>query len=474
MQQTDGLIYFQKFDELLNSIRSLLVNTLNNELQISCLKSIFNMLKSMEKIRLRKDVTSILSTIDTNLLQIIMPSIIPFCASTKIQVRQYSIDILYIYMKQTNNLQQLFQQFIRYGCDNSDVLTSKGFIESLNSLLTDEYRYEDYNEMVKSLTKHLVDTTLEKSCMKALRRIELLVGDDVFNSYLNKLSTNIKNFYLNLKKQDGGMSNGGNGSGTGVTGSMTTRSIQSKKSSFKAFYQSDNDDMEDENDDENTLKSNRNASNDDEETNLKFNIISNRILKKLFGEDELQRIQAIEELETNIKNLNDISIIYPYYEDFLIFIGNFIDDNNYKVRVGSLEVLYSFVKKLKSSIDNCYKIVCNCARQVMSQTHQSKTIKQLIMNVLLLAIDNIKNPNLIIDGLLDKLKDKSAKCREESVNAIIAIVLKYASQKFDLINIFVKIVPLMFDLKRNVRYVVLECVAVVYAKLKDKVCYKLD
>lgn len=449
MQQTDGLIYFNKLDELLNCIRSLLTNSLNNELQVACLKCIFNMLKSFEKVKLRKEITNIVNQIDKYFLQIIMPSVIPSCASTKIQVRQYSIDIIYLYMKQTSTIQQLFAQFIRFGIDNADILISKGFIESLNSLLTDDYRYEDYIDIVKALIKHLVETTLEKSCMKALKRIEILVRDDVFNSYLNKLSPNIKNYYLNLRKQENPHTSNINGKSKGT---LTVRSV-----------------ISDDDDDRNGKSSNNNDEDDDEESNLKFNIISNKILKKLFGEDELQRLQAIEKLEASIRGLDDISVVYPYYEDFIIFIGNFIDDNNYKVRVGALEVLYSFTRKLKSSIENCYKVICNCAKQVMSQTHQSKTIKQLIMNILLTAIDNMKNPNLIFDVLLDKIKDKSAKCREEIINVIIATLIKFGTSKIDLINIFRKIMPLLFDIKRNVRYVTLECVAVLYSKLRDKV-----
>ena len=455
MQQTDGLIYFHKLEELLNCIRSLLNNTFNNELQVTCLKCLFNMMKSFEKIKQRKDITNIINQIDKNLLQTIMPTVIPLSASTKIQVRQYSIDIIYLYMKQTSTIQALFALFIRFGIDNSDILISKGFIESLNSLLTDDYQYEDYLEIVKSLIKHLVETTLEKSCMKALKRIETLVRDDVFNSYLNKLSPNIKNYYINLKKQE---------NPSGALNGNNKKTVPTPRTVISDI----DDDDEEENDDNDDIKK---VNDDDEEANLKFNVISNSILKKLFGEDELQRLQAIEKLNTSICNLDDVSIIYPYYEDFIIFLGNFIDDNNYKVRVGALEVLYSFVRKLKSSIESCYKVVCNCAKQVMSQTHQSKTVKQLIMNILLLSIDNMKVPNQMVDALLDKVKDKSAKCREEIMNVIIATLIKFGSNKFDLTNMFRKIVPLLFDIKRNVRHVTLECVALLYSKLKEKVRY---
>ena len=52
--------------------------------------------------------------------------------------------------------------------------------------------------------------------------------------------------------------------------------------------------------------------------------------------------------------------------------------------------------------------------------------------------------------------------------------IKVNKTKFDLINIFRKTMPLLFDIKRNVRYVTLECVAVLYSKLKDKVRYLIN
>lgn len=437
-QQTDGLIYFQKLDSILNSMRSILLNSLNNELQLNCLKCIATLLKSSERLKYRKDTINIVNQLDTNLSQIIIPSIISLCASTKIQIRQLSSDILFNYMKNTNSLNQLFTLFIRYGIENSDILTSKGFIEVLSSLLTDEYKYEDYSDIVKSLASKLIDQTLDKSALKALKKIEQLVGDDVFSIYLQALSINLRNFYINMKRQE--------------------NAPVSRDSNRRA-------------NNNNTTRKSIETSVDliDEKENIKFNLISNRILKKLFGEDEIQRVEAIEELDMNIQNLNDISIVYPYYEDFVIFIASFIDDNNYKIRVGSLEILYNFVKKLKSMIENCYKLICNAIRQVISQTHQSKTMRQLTMNIVLISIDNMKNPNLIIDNLLDKIKDRSAKAREELLNIVMGSLLKFGTYKFDLVAIFKKTAPLLFDIKRNVRHAALECIALVYSKLRERV-----
>ena len=148
-------------------------------------------------------------------------------------------------------------------------------------------------------------------------------------------------------------------------------------------------------------------------------------------------------------------------------MNNFVDDPNYEVRLASLKILNVFIQKLGPNVNQCYKVICNCARQVMSQTHQSKTLKQSLNNMLLVTIENMKNPILVLECLLDKIKDRSAKAREEFLNIIITAVLKFPNDKFDsLRKIFFQVAPLLCDIKRNVRHAALECIAVLYSKLK--------
>ena len=211
----------------------------------------------------------------------------------------------------------------------------------------------------------------------------------------------------------------------------------------------------------------------DDYKSMKFNLIPGQILQKLAGEDEIQRLQAIHKLETSVANLSDVKQVYPYYQDFISYMNNFVDDPNYEVRLASLKILNIFIQKLGSNVNQCYKVICNCARQVMSQTHQSKTLKQSLTNMLLLTIENMKNPILVLECLLDKIKDRSAKAREEFLNIIITAVLKFPNDKFDsLRKIFFQVAPLLCDIKRNVRHAALECIAVLYSKLKQAVSYK--
>lgn len=202
--------------------------------------------------------------------------------------------------------------------------------------------------------------------------------------------------------------------------------------------------------------------------NLKYNIIAPSIIAALHGEDEVQRLQAIKQLEMTVKSITDIKIVQPYYQEFIGYMNNFVDDANYEVRLCSLKILCIFIQKLESNVNQCYKVICACARQVMSHTHQSKPIKQSLNTMLLLTIENMKNPILILDCLLDKIKDRSAKAREEFLNIIMGAILKYPSDKFEpLRKIFYQVTALLCDIKRNVRHAALECVAVIYYKLKQ-------
>lgn len=293
--------------------------------------------------------------------------------------------------------------------------------------------------MVKSLTKQLANSKLESCAIKCLNKIEKIVSQDTFNDYLNRLPQSLKNAYL----------------------------------------QSTNKTMQQQHVDDYPLKSNNTFSqisdfdmnnNDDYTKTMKFNIIPMKILQKLSGEDEIQRLQAINQLDTTITDLNDVKVIYPYYQDFIVYMNNFVDDPNYEIRLASLKILCKFIQKLGTNVNQCYKQICTCARHVMSQTHQSKNIKQSLNTMLLLTIENMNTPSLVLECLLEKIKDRSAKAREEFLNIITASVLKFPIDKFDsLRKIFVQVAPLLCDIKRNVRHAALECSIVLYTRIMQTV-----
>ena len=425
-------INIRRLDEFLDAVGALLTNTGSNECQKSCLRFLQVYFKSIEKLKHKKAhndmLGSIFDEIDASLNAVLMPYLITLSVSSKLQLKQLSIDLMYTYMRLTDDLSALFAKFVKHGIENSDYGISKAFMDpTLCIVLTDEFRTRDFFPLVKSLTRQLSNSIFEASAIKCLNKIEGIVKADMFNAYLSKLPQNLREIYYSFK---------GNG----------------KKSNNNNIINLNLDEL------------------GEDKQNMKFNLISQQIMMKLSGEDEIQRLQAIKQLEVNVKNIGDIRVVHPYYNEFISYMNNFVDDANYEVRLCSLKILCIFIQKLGTNVNSCYKVVCACARQVMSQTHQSKPIKQSLNTMLLLTIESMKSPILILECLLEKIKDRSAKAREEFLNIITGAVLKYPSDKFEpLRKVFYQVALLLCDIKRNVRHAALECIAVIYSKLKQVV-----
>jgi hypothetical protein len=202
----------------------------------------------------------------------------------------------------------------------------------------------------------------------------------------------------------------------------------------------------------------------------RFNLITSSMHEKLVGEDEPQRLHALKSVEASLKSLPDMRVMLAHTNEFIVYVSRYLDDANYEIRLQALRVLCLFVDRLGPHVSQCYKQVCNAARQVLSQTHQSKAVKQTLMQMIILTVQYMPNSSLALECLLDKAKERSAKAREELLNIVIASVLKYPNDKFDsLRKIFFLVVPLMCDIKRNVRHAALECISVIHNKLKQTV-----
>ena len=200
------LINYRNNDEFLNALGSLLANTISNEVQRGCLKFLQTYLKSLDNYRVAKQLTSRPSDkfkhIDANLCDILLEYLIISSVSSKLQLKQISIDLIYSYMKLTENLNTCFAKFIKYGVDSLDSNMSKYFMDpTLCILLTDEFGDVDLFSIVKALANKLANPKFEASAMKCLNKIEQISPRNTFNNYLNKLPQNLKSNYLSSKNK---------------------------------------------------------------------------------------------------------------------------------------------------------------------------------------------------------------------------------------------------------------------------------
>jgi len=319
-------------------------------------------------------------------------------------------------------------------------------------MLTDEFRSKDFSTLVKSLVKQLANPIFESAAAKCLNKIEHIVKTENFEAYIKKLPQNLREvhaaYLTNKSKPKTQQATNSLSSNNNNEILMIAEKLMLKEGEF-----------------DNRVSNNQ---------QLKYNFVPPGVINYLAGEDEVQRLAAVKQLEASVRSLADIRQVQPYYSEFVMYLSQFVDDANYEVRLAALKILCVFIQKLSGNVNQCYKAICACARQVMSQTHQSKPIKQSLSTMLLLTIENMRNPILILDCLLDKIKDRSAKAREEFLCIIMGAILKYPSDKFEpLRKIFYQVASLLCDIKRNVRHAALECIAVIYYKLQQIVRYKL-
>ena len=440
----DILLKLVRVNDLLELLGYLMLNTANGDVQRTVLKFLQAFFKASEKLRLRRKTDKTLNEhfrrTDAAISDTLLPFLLEASVSSKLLLKQMSIDIIYSYMKLTDSVSAMcLAKFIKWGIENSSDATAKAFVDTtLSILITDELVAVDYSTIVQALCRKISENArFEHVCAKCLNKIETVVKAEQMTIYINKMPPNLQLVYRGLRRSSKGNAIDLVSLKSGVSSAEITSSAA---------------------------------------TSLKFNFIAESVAQNLSGENELTRLQAINQLDASVKMIIDIKKVYPHYQDFIEFMNQFVDDTNYEIRVSALKILCTFIQKLgpnvNLSIDHqyCYKAICSCARNVASQTHQSKTIKQCLSSMVLITCEHMVTPIFVLESLLEKVKDKPAKAREEILNVIIASVLKFPGDKFEsLRKVFYHVVPLMCDIKRNVRHAALECIAVLYPRIRDNV-----
>lgn len=442
----EALLNYRKPREFLDSLGQLLLSTSSPDVQRNALRFLQTYLKALDKIRVRRKTETRLDDNFKRLDQCISDDLLKYLieasVSNKLQLKQMSIDVIYSYMKLTDSVSNnCFAKFIKHGIENANETLARTFIDpTLSILITEELAASDFTPIVQALVKRLAqnNSRMESACLKCLNKIETVVKPKSFGTYINKLPANLQEAY---EKAAG----------------------QKNKDSVLFDLHSNKNDLT-------NIEHFNGGVGGGSNDGLRYNFIPASITQNLAGENEIQRLQAMSQLEQCVKEILDIKKVYPHYQDFIQFMNNYVDDLNYEMRVSALRILSLFVQKLGTNVNQCYKAICSCARSVLSQTHQSKTMKQYLTSMLIMTIDLMINPVFVFDSLLERIKDRPAKAREEILNIITASVLKFSSDKFDsLRKVFYQVVPLMCDIKRNVRHAALESIAVLYVKIKENV-----
>ncbi|KAL6059516.1 hypothetical protein STEG23_011189, partial [Scotinomys teguina] len=208
-------------------------------------------------------------------------------------------------------------------------------------------------------------------------------------------------------------------------------------------------------------------------SNLKFGIIPQELHARLLDqEDYKNRTQAVEELKRLLGKFDPSSTPHTSLVGFISLLYNLLDDSNFKVVHGTLQVLHLLVIRLGEQVQQYLGPVIAASVKVLADN--KLVIKQEYMKIFLKLMKEV-GPQQVLCLLLENLKHKHSRVREEVVNVCICSLLTYPSEDFDLAKLSFDLAPALVDSKRRVRQAALEAFAVLASSMgsgKTNVLFK--
>ncbi|CAM4583627.1 TOG array regulator of axonemal microtubules protein 1 [Caretta caretta] len=212
----------------------------------------------------------------------------------------------------------------------------------------------------------------------------------------------------------------------------------------------------------------RPAEQDPLSTNLKFGLIPHELHGRLLDqEDYKNRTQAVEELKqvlTDAASASLTSTPAPSLLGLISFLYTLLDDSNFKVVHGTLEVLHLLALRLGERVQAYLGPLVSAAAKVLGD---NKLAIRQEYSQLFWCLMKAVGPQQVLCLLLqpEHLQHKNSKVREEVVNICIGSLLTYPSEDFDLPKLAFGLAPALVDSKRRVRHAALEAFAVLASSM---------
>lgn len=199
------------------------------------------------------------------------------------------------------------------------------------------------------------------------------------------------------------------------------------------------------------------------DSNLRWGVIPQELQSRLLDlKDYKSRTHAIEELKYLIQRCDFSSVSHSDVVGFISFLCTLLDDSNFTVVLVTLDVLNCFVVNLGQGVKQFLKPVIASTVKLLGDG--KITVKQEYMKIYM-RLMKVVGPYKVLTVLLENLKHKNSRVREEVVNICIVSLLTYPSEDFNLPFLACEIAPCLIDSKRRVRHAALEAFAVLAASM---------
>uniref|UniRef100_G3SXH6 TOG array regulator of axonemal microtubules 1 n=1 Tax=Loxodonta africana TaxID=9785 RepID=G3SXH6_LOXAF len=362
----------------------------------------------------------------------LLPQLVVSLREENPALRKDALQILHICLKRSSG--QVLRTLIQQGLESTDARLRASTALLLPILLTPEDLLLglDLTEVIISLARKLGDQEIEEgaeTAFSALQQIGERLGQERFQSYISRLPSALRRQYnRRLESQ---------------FGSQVPYYLELEASGFP----------------EDPLPCAVTVSN----SNLKFGIIPQELHSRLLDqEDYKNRTQAVEELKQVLGRFNPSSTPHSSLVGFISLLYNLLDDSNFKVVHGTLQVLHLLVVRLGEQVQQFLGPVIAASVKVLADN--KLVIKQEYMKIFLKLMKEV-GPQQVLCLLLEHLKHKHSRVREEVVNICICSLLTYPSEDFDLPKLSFNLAPALVDSKRRVRQAALEAFAVLASSM---------
>ncbi|XP_076834570.1 TOG array regulator of axonemal microtubules protein 1 isoform X2 [Brachyhypopomus gauderio] len=189
-----------------------------------------------------------------------------------------------------------------------------------------------------------------------------------------------------------------------------------------------------------------------------YALIPPELHEQLLDHENYQnRTNGVEELKNIISDLDLKTVSYDSIVEFIHFLHRLLDDTNFKVLYGTLQVINLLVQKLDYNVDRYHKQIVCVALKTLGDT---RTVpRNEYMNVFR-QLMRFVGPQKVLELVIGHLKHKNSRVREDVVNIITAAMLTHPRKDFNIPNLCFVVAPYLADNKKRVRHAALELFAV--------------
>uniref|UniRef100_A0A3B3VIL3 TOG array regulator of axonemal microtubules 1 n=1 Tax=Poecilia latipinna TaxID=48699 RepID=A0A3B3VIL3_9TELE len=169
------------------------------------------------------------------------------------------------------------------------------------------------------------------------------------------------------------------------------------------------------------------------------------------------RTNGVEKLKCILSEVDIKSVPPGSVEEFINFLPRLLDDSNFKVLHGTLQVLNLLIQKLETGVDRFLKHIVFVALKALGDT---RAVTRNEYHNVFQQLMKTTPPQQVLDLIIGNLKHKNSRVREDVLNIVMAAMLTHPRKDFNIPKLCFEVAPYLADNKKKVRHAALELFAV--------------